>query len=107
MERGMRRVFILQGLSSSETHFCRSLAADSKGNIYIADTWNFLTRTLSLDGTVSTIAGSGVQGHKDGKAEEAQFGKCFGIAVGEDGTLYFSDWTHHVIRRISGGSVTT
>lgn len=34
-------------------------------------------------------------------------GWCFGVAVGDDGTIYFSDNDYHVIRKVSNGHVTT
>lgn len=83
------------------------MTADSEGNLYILDSFNHLIRKVSTDGTVTTIAGVGARGHRDGKAEEAKFGLCFGIAVGEDGTIFFSDFSFHVVRKISGGLVTT
>lgn len=90
------------------THtFCSSLAADTQGNLYLADTSNHRIRRISLDGSVTTVAGSGVKGHQDGKAEEAQFGNCFGIAVGSDGTIYVSDSGSNTIRRIKDGVVST
>src|SRR5690349_5574466 len=84
-----------------------ALAADSSGNLYVADTYSHRIRKVSGDGTVSTIAGSGVFGYLDGKAEETKFGNCYGIAVGEDGTVYASDTSNHVIRVVKDGFVST
>lgn len=80
---------------------------DSSGNLYIADTNNCFIRKVFSDGTVTTIAGSRKRGHRNGKAEEAEFGYSYGIAVGEEGTVYVSDSINNVIRKISGGVVTT
>ena len=78
------------------------MAADTLGNIFIADANNRRIRKLSPDGIVTTVAGTGEPGHRDGPAEEATFGVCVGIAVGDDGTIYVSDYSYHVIRKISG-----
>lgn len=80
---------------------------DSSGDLFITDTSNRRIRKVSSEGTVSTIAGTGRQGNLDGKAEEAEFGYCNGIAVGKEGTIYVSDYSQQVICKISGGFVTT
>lgn len=89
------------------TPFCSALAADTQGNLFVVDSGNCLIRKVCVDGTVSTFAGTGERGYRDGRVEEAQFGDCFGIAVGSDGTLFVSDGSNQVIRMISNGVVTT
>lgn len=59
-----------------------------------------------MDGTVTTVAGTGEFGNQDGKAEETKIGFCPGVAVGEDGILYFSDYSNHVIYRVKDGEVS-
>src|ERR1700720_1261422 len=58
------------------------IAIDSAGNLIIADTSNNRIRKLSTDGnTVSTIAGSGMAGFKDGLGSDAEFDGPVGVAV--------------------------
>ena len=85
------------------------IAIDNVGNIIIADTSNNRIRKLSSDGTkVSTIAGSGVAGFKDGRAGEAQFDGPIGIAVDKHGNVFVADAYNDSIRRITeDGAVTT
>ena len=85
------------------------MAADSNGNIYIAETYNHCIRKMTPDGTVSTIAGvPGKQGSQDGNAKEATFNYCYGIAVGYDGSIFVADTYNYTIRRISvDGIVST
>ena len=73
----------------------------------MADTYNHQIRKISVDGTVSIVAGTGKCGYLDGKVEEALIGGCYGVAVGEDGSIYFSDSSSHVIRRVKDGEVST
>jgi hypothetical protein len=93
-----------------ETSFFRSpagLASDKLGNVYIADAENHVIRKVDPEGQVSTLAGSGVLGHKDGKAGEAQFYYPQDVAVAEDGTVYVADTLNHAIRKISPDGVVT
>ena len=85
------------------------IAIDNGGNIIIADTSNNRIRKLSSDGTkVSTLAGSGVAGFKDGHADEAQFDGPIGIAVDKHGNVFVADAYNDSIRKITeDGAVTT
>lgn len=84
------------------------LALDAKGNVYVADAGNNAIRKIDVTGMVSTIAGNGVPGNKDGKGADASFNHPSDIAVGADGTVYVADSLNHVIRKIAAdGSVTT
>jgi sugar lactone lactonase YvrE len=84
------------------------IAIDAQGNLYVADTGNNAIRKVAPDGTVSTLAGSGVAGTADGKGREAQFNGPVGVAVGEDGVVYVADTYNDAIRRIApDGTVST
>lgn len=52
--------------------------------------------------TVSTLAGTGQQGHSGdgGPAVKAQVGEPYGLTLGPDGALYVCEIKSHVIRRI-------
>jgi sugar lactone lactonase YvrE len=86
------------------------LALNADGTrLYVADTLNHSIRSITLDGTVSTLAGDpGVSGSTDGSGNLAKFDTPTGIAVAADGTLIVTDTGNHTLRRISaGGAVTT
>ncbi|CAH8772063.1 stalk domain-containing protein [Paenibacillus dendritiformis] len=84
------------------------MAEDRQGNLYIADAANHVIRKLDKSGRVTTVAGSGLAGWKDGKGAEARFNEPRDVAVAEDGSLYVADALNHVIRRIdANGNVTT
>jgi len=81
-------------------HLPTGLAVDLIGNIYVADTGNNVIRRVTQDGNVSTVAGSGQPGFKEGKREKASFNIPVGIAIDLQGILYISDTGNNVIRRI-------
>lgn len=78
------------------------------GTLYIADTENHCVRSVTPDGIIRTLAGSGVPELEDGVQLEAGFFQPYGLALG-DGVLYVSERGNHAIRSISleTGSVQT
>ena len=84
------------------------LAVDKAGNIYVADTGANLVRKVGRDGTVTTIAGDGAAGFRDGPAAQAQFNGPVGIAVDAGGNVYVADTYNDRIRLITpAGQVKT
>jgi serine/threonine-protein kinase len=78
------------------------LTVDAAGNLYVFDWFNFLIRLISPDGMVSTLAGTGEQGFKDGPAAQAQFrGLALTLAVDPTGNLVVPDGGNHRIRLIT------
>ncbi|WNJ18923.1 PKD domain-containing protein [Pontibacter sp. G13] len=84
------------------------IACDSVGNVYVADTKNYLIRKIDTLGIVSTVAGTGSFGVANGPSSVARFADPTGITVTPDGTVYVCDHLAHTIRRIStSGNVST
>jgi ABC-type branched-subunit amino acid transport system substrate-binding protein/sugar lactone lactonase YvrE len=84
------------------------LAVDAAGDVYVADGGNHCIRLIRPDGTVTTLAGTGEPGYRDGPAVEAQFNDPFDVAVSSTGVLYVADAGNDRIRAISpDGMVTT
>jgi sugar lactone lactonase YvrE len=84
------------------------VAADSAGNVYVADSGNNAIRKIDTSGTVSTIAGTAGQfGSADGSGAAARFLNPVGIAVDSQGNLYVTDKGNHTVRKITSGVVTT
>ncbi|MDQ9170352.1 NHL repeat-containing protein [Oxalobacteraceae bacterium R-40] len=84
------------------------VAADSVGNIYVADTGNHVIRKITPEGQVLTLAGSpGNAGMSDGIATQARFNHPAGIALDANGDLYIADRDNHVIRKISAGGIVS
>ena len=86
------------------------VALDANGVLYIADTYNHRIRTVSTDGVINTIAGTGEAGFSGdgGPATAAQLAYPTGIAVAADGTVYIADTRNHRVRRLAAdGTITT
>ena len=84
-----------------------AVAADTLGNLYIADTKSYKIRKIDASGNVTTIAGTGIFGTTNGPGNVAKFGFTTGLAVTKDGSiLYACDYNTHVIRKIQNGTVS-
>lgn len=84
-----------------------NVAIDMNGNILVADGSNHAIRKITPAGVVSTVAGTGTYGYRDGPAASAQFSTPYGIAVDDVGNIYVGDHANHRIRKITPGKVVT
>jgi sugar lactone lactonase YvrE len=93
--------------SEAALHWPTALELDADGNLYIADTFNHAIRRLAPDGTITTVAGTGVEGPAGdgGPATAAQLNQPFGLAIDEDGTIYIGDRANFRVRRVSPDGV--
>ena len=94
--------------TSSELNYPTGVAADSSGNLYIADTLNNRIREVS-GGTITTVAGNGTYNHTGdgGPATSAELYNPQGVALDSNGTLYIADTDNNCIRAVSRGTITT
>ncbi len=83
------------------------VAVGSDGTVYVADTNNQRIRAITAAGEVSTWAGDGSVGRRDGERAQATFSRPRGLAVDSDGALYVADAGNDAIRRITREGVTT
>lgn len=92
------------------------LALDAGGNLYLADTHNHRIRRVdAVTGVITTVSGvgSGAPGLATasggtGPAATAVLGLPRGLAIGTDGSVYFTDSTDHRVRRIAAdGTIST
>jgi len=78
------------------------------GELVIADYGNHAVRTITREGLVKTLAGTGAPGMVDGHVSVAQFSGPKDVAVTADGSVYVSDAGNHRVRIIrTDGTVET
>ncbi|MFF1359993.1 RICIN domain-containing protein [Streptomyces sp. NPDC058297] len=86
------------------------VAVDSAGDLYIADAENHRVRKVTVDGKISTVAGTGTEGFggDGGPAAAAQLDFPLGVVVDSAGTLYVSDHNNHRVRKVAAdGQIST
>lgn len=103
--------------SAAQLAYPNRLARDGQGNLYLTEghsgdlgEWvsGNRVRRITVDGTVTTIAGSGAAGYADGPALLAEFNTPMGIDLDAEGTIYVSEYLNHCIRIITpDGQVST
>lgn len=95
--------------SAAQFGSLNGLAADSAGNVFVADQINNTIRKITLAGAVSTLAGSvGVHGSPDGTGSAARFYNPADVAADAAGNLYVADASNNTVRKItSAGQVST
>ena len=84
-----------------------SVAVDSEGTLFVADSDNFSVRKVTASGLVTTLAGNGTQAFADGKGDDARFGAIHGIALDAGGDLYVADVGSQRVRRVTSEGVVT
>jgi sugar lactone lactonase YvrE len=83
------------------------LAVDASGNLYISDEGNNVIRKVAPGGAVTTFAGDGTAGYKDGAGTAAEFNGPEGIVIDETGNVYVADSQNKVIRKITSSGVVS
>ena len=96
--------------TSAELSEPSGVAVDTKGNVYIADTYNSVIRKVNSAGIITTIAGNGTGGYSGdgGPATKAELDEPFGVTVDASGNVFIADTVNHVIRKVTtDGTITT
>ncbi len=90
------------------------MAADSAGNLFIADSSNGRIRRVSTSGIISTVAGTGIDvlggasfSGDDGPATSAQFSSPWSVAMDGAGKLFIADLSNNRIRQVTPGGIVT
>ena len=96
--------------TAASLHWPTAIELDPEGNLLIADTFNHAIRRLDVDGTITTLAGTGVEGFSGdgGPATAARLSQPFGVTRDEDGAVYISDRGNFRVRRVDpDGTIAT
>jgi len=84
------------------------VAADDKGNVYVADSYNDRIRLITPDGQVRTLAGGDAPGFADGPGAAAAFDTPTALALDAQGALLVADTGNDAIRKVTpDGRVST
>jgi trimeric autotransporter adhesin len=89
------------------------VAVDSVGNVYIADTGNFVIREVTTNGDINTVAGGGTPcaGATDSVGDgcaplQATLSAPAAVGLDNSGNLLIADTGDALVRRVSGGLIT-
>jgi sugar lactone lactonase YvrE len=89
--------------TSAELGFPAGIALDSSGNIYIADTSNFMIRKVTAStGIITTVVGDGYMGYSGdgGPATSAELAVAYSVAVDTSGNIYIPDAGNNRVREV-------
>jgi uncharacterized protein (TIGR03437 family) len=83
------------------------VAADSNGNVYIADSGNNRVRKVDAGGTITTVAGTGAPGFSGdgGPAASASISSPSAVAVDTSGNLYIADAGNNRVRKVDTNGI--
>ena len=92
--------------TSASLSFPAGLTFDSAGNMYIADSFNSRVRKVALDGTISTIAGTGDFGDfgDSNVATKAGMNRPYSVVVDKAGNIYIADTYNDAVRKVAASS---
>ncbi|HZM04635.1 MAG TPA: hypothetical protein VFC44_16640, partial [Candidatus Saccharimonadales bacterium] len=89
----------------------RGVAVDGFGNIFIADTGNYVIRKVSTNGIITTVAGRGPGRTSSigdgGPATNGWLNGPHGVAVDGFGNIFIADTGNFVIRKVSTNGIIT
>lgn len=79
----------------------------ANGNLLVADAGNNALREITPAGVVTTLAGNGTVGSRDGALDQALFNSPQDVDVDSQGFIYVADNFNNRVRRIRNGIVET
>ena len=88
----------------------RGIVSDPAGNVYFCDFTNNRVRKIATDGTITTVAGTGVAGYNGDNipGTTARLNQPYRLALDPAGNLYIADPGNNRIRKLApNGTITT
>ena len=101
---------VANGVTNSQIGMAQGIAVDSAGNVYVADTSNFVIRKVDSSANMTTFAGNGTRGYTgDGSAAtSAELWFPAGMTFDKSGNLFVTDYGSSTVRKIdSSGKIST
>ncbi len=83
---------------------------DASGNLFVADSGNNRIRKVDVAGTITTVAGSGINGFSGdgGSALSAELNTPIDMAVDATGNIFIADYSNNRIRKVdAAGTIST
>ncbi|MCX7605906.1 MAG: OmpA family protein [Bacteroidia bacterium] len=84
-----------------------AIVRDSRGNLWVLDAGNNALRKVTPQGKVTTVAGTGSPGYRDGSGKQVQFSSPVGLAIDKNDNLYIVDAGNRCIRKVTPQGETT
>ena len=101
----------LDGIGTNAKFNCAyGIVSDHRnGDLYVADTYNYVIRKINSAGVVTTVAGTvGVSGNVDANGLNARLGDISEIVMDSVGNFFLADKTNYSIRMMTPtGTVST
>ena len=93
----------------AKLYFPTGVAADTLGNVFIADYGNQRVRMVNTSGIITTIAGNGTAGYfgDNGPATAAELWQPWGLCFDKHGNLYIADYYNYCVRKINPAGIIT
>jgi sugar lactone lactonase YvrE len=88
----------------------QGISVDPLGNLYIADSSNYVIRMVDTAGIIHTVAGNHTRGFSGdgGPATSAQISAAVGVLADGSGSFYIADGNNQRVRKVdSTGTITT
>ena len=94
---------------NAQLNYPTGIAVDQNGNVYICDTYNERIRKISIDGIITTIAGTGVGADSgdNGPAIAASLGGPYGITIDHSSNIYIVNLGTYRVRKINTSGIIT
>jgi hypothetical protein len=95
--------------ASAELNGPRGVTEDIYGNLYIAEYYGQRVRKVTPQGTITTLAGNGIQGYSGdgGLATNAELNGPYRVTVDAAGNVYIPDSGNSRVRKVSPNGIIT